>query len=94
VPVYEFQCERCGERFEELVDAGTRSVPCRACGHEGTRRLFSPPAAPMKLVKTPREARKQERRNAQLRERTKARFKEARRRARERARRASGGGDG
>jgi predicted nucleic acid-binding Zn ribbon protein len=29
VPIYEFECERCAARFEELVDAGTESVPCR-----------------------------------------------------------------
>lgn len=90
VPVYEFQCERCGERFDALVDPGTQSTPCRACGHPDTRRVFSAPAAPMRLVKSRGETRKQERRNAQLRERTKARFKEARRRAR--ARREGGGG--
>jgi putative FmdB family regulatory protein len=82
VPLYEFECERCDARFEELVDAGTASVACRSCGAEGTRRLYSPPGAPLKVVKSPGETRKQERQNAALRAGTKRRFKEARRRAR------------
>jgi putative FmdB family regulatory protein len=46
MPIYEFECESCGERFEELVVAGADSVPCAACGSTATRRLlsgFSPP---------------------------------------------------
>jgi putative FmdB family regulatory protein len=82
VPLYEFECERCGARFEELVDAGTADVACRSCGGEGTRRVYSAPGAPLKVVKTPGETRKQERRNAALRAGTKRRFKEARQRAR------------
>jgi putative FmdB family regulatory protein len=46
VPIYEFECERCGARFEELVAATAQAVPCGACGSTRTRRLvsgFSPP---------------------------------------------------
>jgi putative FmdB family regulatory protein len=81
VPIYEFLCERCGSRFEELVEAGTGAVPCRSCGAEGTRRVYSAHGAPFKLVKSPGEARRQERSNAQLRERTKQRLAGRRRRA-------------
>ena len=28
MPIYEFECEECGERFEELVAASTVSAPC------------------------------------------------------------------
>jgi len=42
VPVYEFECEECGERFEELASSATRSLTCPACGCERTRRLLSP----------------------------------------------------
>jgi putative FmdB family regulatory protein len=77
--MYEFLCEACGTRFEELVDAGTASVDCRACGDDRTRRVYSPQGAPFDLVKTPGEARKQERKNAQLRDRAKQRFAAARR---------------
>ncbi len=40
MPIYEFACASCGERFEELVPAGAY-VPCPACGGEG-QRVYSP----------------------------------------------------
>jgi putative FmdB family regulatory protein len=84
VPLYEFECGRCGARFEELVDVGTSSTACRVCGADDTHRVYSPPGAPFQLVKTNAETRKQERRNAQLRAQAKQRFKSDRQRARER----------
>jgi putative FmdB family regulatory protein len=45
MPIYEFECESCGTRFEELVAAGAE-VACRACGSGRTRRLFSNLAPP------------------------------------------------
>lgn len=45
MPIYEFECEGCGERFEELVGAET-VAPCPACGLERTRRLLSPVSPP------------------------------------------------
>ena len=91
VPIYEFECAACGERFEALVDAGTASAECRRCGATETRRVLSAPAAPMHLVKPPGEARKQERANAGLRARAKADFKAKRQRARERRQAGDGG---
>lgn len=88
--MYEFRCRACGERFESLVAVGTDAAPCPACGAEGAERVLSPQAAPMRLVRTPRENRRQEARNAQLRRRTKEAFKARRRRAREAARRSEG----
>jgi putative FmdB family regulatory protein len=82
--MYEFRCGACGERFEALVDAGTQEAECRACGEPGAARMLSAPSGPFGLVKTPGEARSQERRNADLRARTKAGFKAKRRAARER----------
>jgi putative FmdB family regulatory protein len=41
VPIYEFECGHCGERFEELVSAGTASRPCPACGAAADHRLSS-----------------------------------------------------
>jgi putative FmdB family regulatory protein len=38
MPIYEFLCEGCGTRFEALVEAGTRSIACTACGSGRTRR--------------------------------------------------------
>ncbi len=41
MPIYEFECGRCGERFEELVPAGTASHACPACGAAGAGQRFS-----------------------------------------------------
>jgi putative FmdB family regulatory protein len=41
VPVYEFECEDCAGRFEELVPSDIRSVACPSCGASRTRRLLS-----------------------------------------------------
>jgi putative FmdB family regulatory protein len=83
MPMYEFDCDACGERFEDLVSAGTESTECRLCGSGETRRVLSSPGAPWKLVKTPGAARQQEAKNAKLHAATRARFKETRRKARE-----------
>jgi len=45
MPIYEFECEACGERFEELVATDAAAV-CPACGSERTRRLLSNVAPP------------------------------------------------
>jgi putative FmdB family regulatory protein len=91
MPIYEFRCEECGAQFEELVKAGSKATVCPSCGSSQLKRAFSAQAAPLRLVKTPGDTRKQERRNAQLGETTKRRFKQARERARERRRPGPGG---
>jgi len=88
VPIYEFLCESCGSRFEELTDAGVSTARCSHCGSGAARRVYSPPAGPFTLVKTPRGKRQQERKNAQARKDAKARFKPER----EQARTKGGGG--
>lgn len=45
MPIYEFQCEECGARFEELVAAGAGAA-CPTCGAERTRRLYSSVSPP------------------------------------------------
>jgi putative FmdB family regulatory protein len=45
MPIYEFECEECGSRFEDLVTAGA-AVACPACGSERTRRLYSQVSPP------------------------------------------------
>ncbi|HET8564846.1 MAG TPA: zinc ribbon domain-containing protein [Solirubrobacterales bacterium] len=45
MPIYEFECEACGARFEELVRAGAE-VACRECGAARARRLYSSVAPP------------------------------------------------
>lgn len=83
MPIYEFRCHSCGERFEALVEAGVGSVGCRACGSVETVRALSAPAAPMSHVRSGAAKRAQERKNAELRSRAKAEFKARRRSARE-----------
>ncbi|HEX6227983.1 MAG TPA: zinc ribbon domain-containing protein [Solirubrobacterales bacterium] len=46
MPIYEYECERCGERFEELVPGGELAVRCPNCGSERARRLLSPLSPP------------------------------------------------
>ena len=46
MPIYEFECGKCGARFEELVAAGASEVACEACGSTRTRRLISPVSPP------------------------------------------------
>jgi putative FmdB family regulatory protein len=47
MPIYEFECEECGARFEELVaSGGTAASTCAECGSERTRRLYSEVAPP------------------------------------------------
>jgi putative FmdB family regulatory protein len=42
MPIYEYRCEECGERFEELVSASAPSAPpCPSCGAEAANRLYS-----------------------------------------------------
>jgi putative FmdB family regulatory protein len=41
MPIYEFECEECAARFEELVAAGAADVGCPECGSARTRRLIS-----------------------------------------------------
>jgi putative FmdB family regulatory protein len=41
VPIYEFECAKCGARFEELVRAG-ETAPCPQCKSSEVQRRFSP----------------------------------------------------
>ena len=54
MPIYEFECEGCGIRFEELVPAKTESLVCPVCGSAQTRRLLSVPSP---AARQPRGAR-------------------------------------
>jgi putative FmdB family regulatory protein len=46
MPIYEFECEQCECRFEELVAPGTERHPCPRCGDRRTRRLLSTVSPP------------------------------------------------
>jgi putative FmdB family regulatory protein len=41
VPIYEFECVKCGARFEELVSVGG-TAPCPQCASSEVQRRFSP----------------------------------------------------
>ncbi|MGA8744812.1 MAG: zinc ribbon domain-containing protein [Solirubrobacterales bacterium] len=54
MPIYAFECEECGARFDELVRADADNPACPTCGSGGTRRRLSPVSPP---ARQPRGAR-------------------------------------
>ena len=40
MPIYEFECSKCGTRFEELVKAG-ETAPCPQCKSPEVTRRYS-----------------------------------------------------
>jgi putative FmdB family regulatory protein len=53
MPIYEFECEKCRARFEELVAASAVETPCPACRSTRTRRLLSSVSPPGRLPRGP-----------------------------------------
>ena len=84
VPLYEFECGKCGARFETLAAVGVDEHECERCGTPGAKRLMSVPAQTPKLVKTAGGNRRQEAKNRKLKQATKADFKRKRQAARAR----------
>ncbi len=45
MPIYEYLCSQCGQRFEALVrhpdDADAKTVHCTTCGSEQIKRLVA-----------------------------------------------------
>jgi len=42
VPIFEYKCKNCGEKFELFVlSQSDTAVICAKCGSENTERLFS-----------------------------------------------------
>jgi putative FmdB family regulatory protein len=95
VPIYEFVCESCGHRFEELVgshvglEAG--DVVCPECGSDHAERLLSTSYAPLHRQMTPNQRRRLEEVRGTDRGGAKERFKRQRA-AEKRAARRTGGG--
>jgi putative FmdB family regulatory protein len=54
MPLYEFECEDCSARFEELVASSAQAVACPRCHSSRARRLLSS-VSPM--ARQPRGAR-------------------------------------
>ncbi len=40
MPIYEFECAKCGARFEEIVKAG-QTAPCPQCKSSEVKRRYS-----------------------------------------------------
>jgi putative FmdB family regulatory protein len=91
MPIYEFACGACGERFEELVGppAGKAEAElrCPSCGGERLQRLFAGSHAPPPRLQSPAQKRRLEAKRGIDRGGAKQRFKQ--RRTAERARRGS-----
>ncbi len=41
MPIYEFQCEDCGEVFEEFVFRKDEKIVCKKCKSENVKKLIS-----------------------------------------------------
>jgi putative FmdB family regulatory protein len=37
MPLYEFYCEKCGKKFEELCRSGVTTIQCGSCGSEAKK---------------------------------------------------------
>ena len=48
MPLYEYECDACGKRFEVIQKFSEVSTECRRCGKGPVRRLMSSPAIPYK----------------------------------------------
>ena len=62
MPIYEFACESCGHRFEELVGShvglDVSGVSCPECGSAEVERLLSTTYAPIHRQMTPNQRRR------------------------------------
>jgi putative FmdB family regulatory protein len=82
VPIYEFACESCGHRFEELVGShvglDVAEVACPECGSEKVERQLSTSYAPLQRQMTPNQRRRLEDKRGANRDGAKERFKRQR----------------
>ncbi len=44
MPIYEYKCQKCGQKFEQRVGyfQSNKSARCPQCGYELAERIFSP----------------------------------------------------
>ena len=82
MPLYDFECEACGERFEEWAAPG-EAPACPACRGADTRRLFTPISPPAKLGLRGAAARDSNARRSEREAAKKEAFKAERRKKRE-----------
>jgi len=95
VPIYEFVCESCGHRFEELVGSHVgleaEDVVCPVCGAAKPERQLSTSYAPLQHGMTPNQRRRLEDKRGVDRGGAKERFKQQRAAERRAAARRTGG---
>jgi putative FmdB family regulatory protein len=41
MPIYEYECKTCGDKFEVLVYSDSEKIICDKCGSEESERLMS-----------------------------------------------------
>jgi putative FmdB family regulatory protein len=91
VPIYEFACESCGHRFEELVGSHVgrqvADVACAECGSAKVERQVSSSYASLHRQMTPNQRRRLEDERGTERDGAKERFKRQRAAERSAARR-------
>jgi len=58
MPLYDFQCDTCGEVFEELTGAEAPAPPCPVCGSVEVRRKLGSFAGPFTVGLRGAEARR------------------------------------
>ena len=96
MPIYEFACESCGHRFEELVGSHVgreeADVVCPECGSAECERLLSTSYAPLRRQLTPNQRRRLEDKRGTDRGGAKERFKQRRAAERGAGQRRRGGG--
>jgi putative FmdB family regulatory protein len=96
VPIYEFDCQSCGHRFEELVGSHvgreTADVVCPECGSAKVERLLSSTYAPTPRQLTPNQRRRLEDKRGTDRGGAKQRFKQQRAAEKRAAAKRTGGG--
>jgi putative FmdB family regulatory protein len=94
VPVYEFACQSCGHRFEELVGSHvgveTAEVACPECGSTKIERLPTSSYAPLHRQMTPNQRRRADDKRGTDRGGAKERFKQQRAAEKRAAARRSG----
>ena len=74
MPLYDFECNACGTRFEAQTPAGAAPPPCAECRSSDTRRVFSTFAL-WKINKTPGQRRHLEAQRRDVKERTREEYR-------------------
>ena len=57
MPLYDFECDACGEAFEARAEPG-ETAPCPHCGSARARRVWAAPAVGRAPIKRGVEARR------------------------------------